>query len=161
MYSSSKPDLTPLQRKLKIEKYCAYQERSHQQVRVKLYQLGAHSEEVENVIVDLIQSGFLNESRFVEGYVRGKFNMKGWGRNKIKYGLLQHRIDKKMIGKAIYQIDESLYRKRLEKTIDEKIRRLKERNPYKRKAAVIRFAAQRGFETELIHQVLNEKTNLA
>lgn len=161
MNSNSNVDLTPHQRKLKIEKYCAYQERSHQQVRDKLYQLGAHSEEVENTIVDLIQSGFLNESRFVESYVRGKFNIKGWGRNKIRNGLFQHRIDKKMISKAVYQIDEEEYMERLGKTIDEKLRRLKEKNPYKRKAALIRFAAQRGFETDLIHQVIREKTNLA
>jgi regulatory protein len=161
MYLSSKIDFTRSQRKQKVEKYCAYQERSHQQVRDKLYQLGGHTEEVENAIMDLIESDFLNESRFVEGYVRGKFNMKGWGRNKIRFGLLQHRIDKKMITTAVYQIDDDLYMERLKKTIDEKLRRLKEKNPYKRKAALIRFAAQRGFETDLIHQVLNEKSNLA
>ncbi len=160
MYPGSNPDLTPIQRKQKVEKYCAYQERSHQQVRDKLYQLGAHSDEVENVIVDLIQAGFLNESRFVEGYVRGKFRMKGWGRNKIRAGLSVHRVDKKMMQKALYQIDEEEYLDRLRKTIDEKMRRLKEKNPIKRKATLIRFAAQRGFETELIHHVLNEKSDL-
>ncbi|MFT4526615.1 MAG: regulatory protein, partial [Bacteroidia bacterium] len=109
MNSNPNSDLTPSQRKLKVEKFCAYQDRSHQQVRNKLYDLGAHSEEVENAIVDLIQTGFLNESRFVEAYVRGKFRMKGWGRLKIRAGLSVHRIDKKMMQKALYQIDEDEY----------------------------------------------------
>ena len=161
MNSNPSSDLTSSQRKLKIEKFCAYQERSHQQVRDKLYNLGAHSEEVENVIVNLIESGFLNESRFVEAYVRGKFRMKGWGRMKIRAGLSVHRIDKKMMQKALYLIDDDEYMDRLRKTIDQKLRGLKEKNPHKRKAALIRFAAQRGFETELIYQVLNEKSNLA
>jgi regulatory protein len=161
MNSNPNSDLTPSQRKLKVEKFCAYQDRSHQQVRNKLYDLGAHSEEVENAIVDLIQTGFLNESRFVEAYVRGKFRMKGWGRLKIRAGLSVHRIDKKMMQKALYQIDEDEYIDRLRKTIDEKLNRVKEKNPYKRKAALVRFAAQRGFETDLIYEVLNEKTDLA
>jgi regulatory protein len=93
--------------------------------------------------------------------VRGKFRMKGWGRLKIRAGLSVHRIDKKMMQKALYQIDEDEYMDRLRKTIDEKLNRVKEKNPYKRKAALVRFAAQRGFETDLIYEVLNEKTDLA
>ena len=156
MSPASDKDLTPIQRKLKIEKYCAYEERSHQQVRDRLYDLGAHSQEVENVIVTLIQTGFLNEGRFVEAYVRGKFRMKGWGKMKIRAGLRPHRVDKKMMERELAKIDEAAYKARLQEIVRLKSNRLKEKNPFKRKAAILRHAAQKGYESHLIYQVLDE-----
>ena len=148
--------ITPQQRKLKIEKYCAYQERSHQQVRDKLYQLGAHEQEVEETIVELIQSDFLNEQRFVEAYVRGKFRMKGWGRNKIRNGLMPHRVDKKMMIKAVDSLNEDEYLVKLKEIIKKKASRLNEKNQYRRKAAIHRHAAQKGYESHLIYEIINE-----
>lgn len=148
--------LTPTQRKIKVEKYCAYQERSHQQVRDKLYDLGAHADEVEERISELIQADFLNENRFVEAYVRGKFRMKNWGRIKIRAGLMQHRVDKKMANRELEKIDEEDYVEKLRHIIQSKSAKLKEKNIFKRKAAIHRFAAQKGYESHLIYQLMDE-----
>jgi regulatory protein len=153
----SKPQLTQTQLTLRGEKYCAYQERSHQQVRDKLYDLGGNQEEVENIIVHLIQTNFLNEERFAEAYVRGKFNIKRWGKFKIQTGLKKHRVDAKMIRKALAQIDQDEYLEVLRTLLNQKKERLKEKNLYKRKASMVRFASQRGFESDLIYDMLREK----
>jgi regulatory protein len=71
----------------KVRKYCAYQERSQQEVRDKFYDLGLHSKEVEQGIVILIEEGFINEQRFAMSFAGGKFRMKQWGRDKIKAAL--------------------------------------------------------------------------
>ena len=63
----------------KLEHYCAYQERSQQEVRDKLYNYGLHSAEVEDVICELIGANFLNEERFANAYALGKFRIKQWG----------------------------------------------------------------------------------
>src|SRR5690606_22791562 len=73
--------------KNKAEAYCAYQERSQQEVRDKLYHMNLHTSQVEELIAYLIENNFLNESRFANAYVSGKFRMKKWGRKKIKQGL--------------------------------------------------------------------------
>ena len=76
----------PLDYKSAVQKaadYCAYQERSQQQVRDKLYDYGLHSDQVEEALSELIQQGFINEERFAIAYAGGKFRMKGWGRKKI------------------------------------------------------------------------------
>ncbi len=57
--------------------YCAYQERSQQEVRDKLYEWGLWPAAVENIIVKLIGEGFLNEERFAKAYTTGKFRQKG------------------------------------------------------------------------------------
>src|ERR1700712_929985 len=89
----------------KAEHYCAYQERSQQEVRDKLYEWGLYPDAVENVIVHLIEGNFLNEERFANAYTRGKFNQKGWGRIKIKQGLKFKKVSDVLIKKALLTIN--------------------------------------------------------
>ena len=76
----------------KALKYCAYQERSQQEVRDKLYSWGLHRNEVENIIVDLISEGYLKEERFAIAFSGGKFRMKKWGKIKIKLALKAKKV---------------------------------------------------------------------
>ena len=86
---------------VKAEHYCAYQERSQQEVRDKLYEWGLWPDAVENIISELISNNFLNEERFAKAYAQGKFNQKGWGRIKIKQALKLKKVpDILKIGRA-------------------------------------------------------------
>ena len=71
----------------RLQKYCAYQERSHHEVRMKLIEIGCYGLDLENVICDLIEENFLNEQRFASTFAGGKFRLKKWGRIKIKQEL--------------------------------------------------------------------------
>ena len=67
----------------KIKSYCAYQERSHQQVRYKLIELEVYGDDLEEMLSILIAENYLNEERFARSLARGKFRFKQWGRQKI------------------------------------------------------------------------------
>jgi regulatory protein len=149
-------EFTPAQQLDKMRKYCAFQERSHQQVRDKLYDAGLHSEQVEELISMLITENFLNEERFAKAYARGKFRMNGWGRIKIVQGLKQHRVHPNGIKAAMAEIDADDYIQALRTLIQQKKSVLKEKHPLRRRYALMRFAAQRGFENDLINEVLGE-----
>lgn len=69
---------TPQQALQKIKNYCAYQERSHQEVKDKLYSFGLYKNEVENILGELIADNYLNEERFARQFAGGKFRMKQW-----------------------------------------------------------------------------------
>jgi len=58
---------------VKMQGWCAYQERSQQDARDKLYELGMWTDAVEEIISQLIQDNFLNEERFACSFARGKF----------------------------------------------------------------------------------------
>lgn len=150
-------EFTPAQQLEKMRRYCAYQERSHQQVRDKLYDAGLHGEDVEEIISALILENFLNEERFARSYARGKFRMNGWGRLKIVQGLKQHRVHPNGIRAAMTEIDDAEYTETLNKLIETKKRTLREKNPLRKKAALMRFAAQRGFESDLVREILDRK----
>ena len=141
---------------VKAESYCAYQERAQQEVRNKLYDWGLHHDDVEEVISDLISNNFLNEERFAMSYVSGKFNIKKWGKIKIKQGLKLKKVPDKMIAKALNSIDYDEYLKVILATAEKKIPFIAEKDPYKRKYKLVSYLMGKGFESNLISEVLKD-----
>ena len=146
---------TPKEAKLKAANFCAYQERSQKEVRNKLYDLGLYPDEVEDVLTDLITENFINEERFAKAYVGGKFRVKKWGRKKILLGLQPHQLSPYCIKKGLAEIDEDDYIKTLEDMIAKKDGSIKETNSFKRKNKLATYAQGRGYESELIWNVIN------
>lgn len=142
---------------LKAESWCAYQERSQQETRNKLYEYGLHQNEVEELITELIVTNFLNEERFAMAYVSGKVNIKKWGRIKIKQGLKFKKVPDKLIQKALNSIDGDKYLANLLATAEKKLSVLNEKDPIKKKYKLITYLQTKGFEKDLIFDVL--KTN--
>ncbi|GAL68299.1 regulatory protein RecX [Jejuia pallidilutea] len=56
----------------KLERYCAYQERCHKEVRQKLVSMHMIPEAIDVIIVHLLEHNYLNETRFAKTFVRGK-----------------------------------------------------------------------------------------
>ena len=56
----------------KIEHFCAYQERCHEEVVSKLWSMKLDQNEIDEIIVHLIEHNFLNEARFACSFARGK-----------------------------------------------------------------------------------------
>ena len=138
----------------KSEHYCAYQERSQQEVRDKLYEWGLRADAVENIISKLISGNFLNEERFAKAYAKGKFNQKGWGKLKIKQGLKFKKVPDVLIKKALQGINDDDYLKALQNVLTKKAYTVVEKDPFKRKYKLQQYALSRGYESDLIGDVL-------
>jgi regulatory protein len=140
----------------KAEHYCSYQERSQQEVRDKLYEWDLHANAVENIISGLITDNFLNEERFAKAYAQGKFRQKGWGKNKIKQGLKFKRVPDVLIKKALQAIPDDYYLLMLQKVLTKKNAVVTEKDTYKRSYKLQQYAISRGFENDLVADVLRE-----
>lgn len=138
----------------KAEHYCAYQERSQQEVRDKLYSWGLWPAAVEGTISKLIEGNFLNEERFARAYTLGKFRQKGWGRIKIKQGLKIKQVSPILIKKALALIDLDDYMATLTRLLEKKAQTTTEKNKMKRNYNLQQYALSRGYETELTLEVL-------
>lgn len=136
--------------------YCSYQERSQQEVRDKLYEWGLHSNAVENIISGLIGDNFLNEERFANAYAIGKFRQKGWGKLKIKQGLKLKQVPDVLIKKALQTIVDDDYIAMLQKVLAKKVAFVTEKDAYKRKYKLQQYAIGRGYESDLVADVLRE-----
>jgi regulatory protein len=142
---------------MKMQSWCAYQERCQQDSRNKLYELGMWPEAVENIIVKLIEDNFLNEERFATSFARGKFVIKKWGRIKIKQELKQKRVGDYCLKKAMLQIDETEYLATLKRLIEVKRKLIKEKSPIKLTYKLMNYALSKGYEKDLVFDVLNNK----
>ncbi len=68
----------------KIQKFCAYQDRSEFEVRKKLKTFPLSSEEEAQIMEQLIHEKFIDDQRFAYSFVNGKMNTKGWAYLKSK-----------------------------------------------------------------------------
>lgn len=139
-----------------IMHYCKYQERCHQEVRNKLYELGCTTNEVEQHLAQLIENGVLNEERFARLYAGGKFRMKQWGRQKIRQQLKVRKISDYCIKKGLEEIDDKDYEKTLNKLTHRKLLEVKDqRNQLVKRQKVYRYLVQKGYEQDLVIDVIN------
>lgn len=142
--------------KIKLESYCAYQERSQMEARKKLNELGLYGDDAEELIVDLIASNFLNEERFAKSFIGGKFRIKRWGKNKILSSLRQHDISDYCIKVGMKEIEKEEYLKVMEKLIITKNETLQEDNIYIKRNKIAKSLIARGFEPEMIWVYLKQ-----
>ncbi len=155
-YQKPKKKLDQKTAKLKAADFCAYQERSQQEVRDKLYSYGLNKEEVEDTIGQLITENFINEERFTVAYVGGKFRLKKWGKKKILNGLTYHKVSKYCLNKAFAQIEDSEYIQTILELIEKKSRSISEENEFKRNNKIVQYLAQKGYETDLVWTLLKK-----
>jgi regulatory protein len=144
--------------KIKLESYCAYQERCTFEILEKMKHFDLSEVETEQLIQDLKNDNFLNEERFARSYASGKFTIKSWGKNKIKSHLIAKRVPKEFIAIALNALDYDEYLARLQQLSSKKAAELsKEKNPWIRKQKIMRFLASKGYETHLIYDALGDE----
>jgi regulatory protein len=140
-----------------MESWCAYQDRCTFEVEQKLVSWNTPVEQQNEIILHLQSNRFLDDKRFVESFVSGKFKIKRWGKLKIKHHLIQKRIDKLAIQTGLKAINMDLYletlkvlaqKKFLEKKAKEDIWAIKRR--------VYAYLASKGYESDLIHETVAE-----
>jgi len=139
-----------------LEHFCAYQERCHKEVKKKLTDLRMIPEAQDQITLHLLQHNFLNEERFSKAFARGKFKVKKWGKIKIVNELKFKNISPYNIKTALKEIETKEYYSTLLKTAEKKLQLIKETNSYKKKTKLYTYLQSKGFESNLISEVLNE-----
>ncbi len=143
----------------KARRYCAYQERTHQQLRDKLYSWGLHKADVEKLIVQMIEEGYLNEERFAMAFASGKFRINHWGKKKIEIALRQKKISEYCIRKALNSIDDKDVSQSAFKVAERYFSKLKEKDQRKRKYKTIAHLISKGYDAETAKEALSRLMN--
>ncbi len=138
----------------KLMSYCAYQERCHDEVKQKLFDLGVYYEEADAIVFDLITNNFLNEERFAKAFAGGKFRVKKWGRKKIIQELKMKKISDYCIKQGMKEIDAEDYWSVLNQLAEQKMASLKDKNVLVKKNKTSKYLASKGYEMDLIWDVL-------
>ncbi|MBB6609962.1 regulatory protein RecX [Pontibacter sp. Tf4] len=145
---------TPKEALIKAASYCAYQDRTQQEVRDKLYSYGLEPDDVEELIVRLSQEKLIDEERYAQSYVRGKYGLKKWGRRKIMQGLKAKGISDYCIKQGMKEIDPELYEQNLLTLLEKKNTTEKEKNPFTRRQKLSYYLLSKGYENDLVQDAL-------
>ncbi|MFT5077637.1 MAG: regulatory protein [Saprospiraceae bacterium] len=144
--------------KRKIERYCVYQERCHNDIDKKLREMRMVPQAMDEIFGHLIQHNFLNETRFAQAFARGKFRIKRWGRNRITRELKLRKISAYNIKLALKEIDPKDYYTTFDALAEKRLGQIeKETSTSKKRKKVADYLLYRGWESAMIYEFINER----
>jgi len=140
----------------KMQRFCSYRDRCHHEVRYKLVALKVYGDQLEEVMSQLIQDGYLSDERYAKNFARGKYRINKWGKLRISRELKAKKISAYCIKRAMQEIDdEGDYLQTIQQVIKKYLSTRKER--YDKRTLhqkAYQHAFNKGFEAALISEVL-------
>ena len=140
----------------KLKQYCSYQDRCHNEVENKLSKFNLISQAKDQILFNLINEDYLNETRFCKSFVRGKFKIKNWGKKRIIQELKSRKISEFNIKKGLSEINEIEYLEKFENLFNKKLSSLENLNRIDKKKKIFSYLQYRGWETNLIYEKINQ-----
>jgi regulatory protein len=140
----------------KIEHFCAYQERCHDEVVQKLRAMKMESNEIDEIVAHLIKENYLNESRFACSFARGKHRIKFWGKVRIVNELKFRNISTYNINLALKEITTEEYEANFNTLAERNWNAVKESNGLKKRKKCCDFLLRKGYESNLVYEKVKE-----
>ena len=138
----------------KLARYCAYQERCVQELEQKMKTFEVSLSDYPEYLSWLRENNYLNEARFVEIFVRSKFNQKSWGRTKINYELRKRGISASLLASAWDGIDDADYMEKARALLKKKKDEIKTGTSPQRYQKCYNFGLSKGYESSLVRELL-------
>lgn len=134
---------------------CAAREHCREDLRHKLSAWSVNNADIDNIIHALLKENFINEERYTMAFVKDKFNYNKWGKVKIKAHLRAKKISTETVKKGLDSLDHDLYVNTLRSMLSIHGKKIKSKDQYDLKAKLMRFGLSKGFESELLYELLN------
>ena len=154
MWVNKRKSYTLAQAQKKLEYYCTYQERCHKEVIAKLRTLGIIPSVIDKIISELIKANYLNETRFTQSFVRGKFRIKKWGKNRILQELKVRDISSFNIKLGMKEISDDNYQKTFYELFEKRRREVKQLTKTEQKKKIFSYMSYRGWENSKVYDAL-------
>lgn len=136
---------------------CSRSEKAVSDIEESLKKWGVESNTDRRKIIEtLIEDKFIDELRFSKAYTRDKHLFNKWGRIKIKTMLRAKRINDSIIDDALDTLDEEKYKACLMSELIKKKKSVKATNIFELKGKLMRFAAGKGYEADLIYKAMDK-----
>ncbi len=134
---------------------CSRQEQCSSHIREKLRQWGMEEKQAEEILARLKSENFLDDGRYARFFARDKFRFNHWGKLKIAFQLRQKGVGEEDIQQACGEIDPEAYFESCLKLLQQKSRKLTDMKAFIRRGKLFRFAAGKGFESDIIHRAID------
>lgn len=135
---------------------CAQREQCSEDIRIKLDSWGINETDSTKIISTLNAENFINEERYANAFVTDKYRYYKWGRVKIASYLGAKKIGTGSIRSALTSIDEDQYKQMIRDILASHRKSVKAKNQYDLKGKLMRFGLSRGYESNLLYDILND-----
>ena len=134
---------------------CSRNEKCEFDIRKKLDSWDLNNDDTDKVIQYLKEEKYIDHQRYAIFFIRDKFRFNKWGKRKIGYELKLRLIEEEIIKAGLENIPEDEYKNTLTEILEQKLKGIKNKDYYRTKASLIRFASSRGFETDIIYNIVD------
>lgn len=135
---------------------CSQREYCIDDIRGKLRSWNVGDKDADRIIDTLIKENFINETRYAGAFVKDKFNYNKWGKVKIAAHLRIKKMPSEIIQSALDSIDNEIYTQTMREIISSHRRSVKAKNQYDLKGKLLRYGLSKGYESNLLYDILNE-----
>ncbi len=139
-----------------LSSLCASSEYCSSDMEEKMKRWNMPEEARTRVLGQLISDGFIDDERYCRAFVHDKISYAKWGRRKLELALYRKGISKDVSNPILNTIPDETYIKILKPLINTKIKSVHANSIYERNQKLFRFAAGRGFTTDLIRKCIPE-----
>ncbi len=142
--------------KTSAQRYTAYRERAPKEVVDKLFEWGATEEIIDQILSELKSEDFINEDRFARAFCHDKFLTYKWGKHRILSELYKYELSESTKTQGLDYINQDEYEKTLAELAKQKWQRTPDADLFKRRNKTANFLIQKGYESDLIWDVVNK-----
>ena len=141
---------------IKLSALCASAEHCSGEMVEKMQRWGLSEKAQAQILAKLIEKQFIDDERFCRAFVKDKIRYNKWGRRKIEQALYMKHVDKGIQQRVLDEIDPSEYVEILRQLLQQKRKSVHAANDYEMNGKLMRFALQRGFTMDIIHQCIDD-----
>jgi len=141
--------------------YLSRRDHSSFELKQKISKKGYRESDIEQVIQNLSNGGYLNDESFASKFVEEKTELNQWGPKKIRAHLFKKGINRSIINKVLSNKTDYLQQEQICVDLVMKRKRhfLREEDAFKRKQKIYRYLAGRGFSGSVIKKSLPRITD--
>jgi len=121
-----------------------------------MYELQVPANEQETFLSQLKEENYLNEDRYIKAYINSKIYSKKWGKKKIMAELSMKKVNKTIVQKYFLEVDDDLYISNLHHLAERKWNSISKKEERAKMAAMYQFLGSKGYESDLIKDVITE-----
>ena len=141
---------------IKLSALCASAEHCSGEMVEKMQRWGLSEKAQAQILEKLTEKQFIDDERFCRAFVKDKIRYNKWGRRKIEQALYMKHVDKGIQQRVLDEIDPSEYVEILRQLLQQKRKSVHAANDYEMNGKLMRFALQRGFTMDIIHQCIDD-----
>lgn len=139
-----------------IKEYCVRllgrRDHARNELRDKARKKGYPSDTIDNVLDELVEKGYINNTFFAVKFARDKFEFNKWGSNKIRAELFKKGISEKDINTSLNRIDEADQLEAIKELVQKNKRKFQRAESIKRKKKIFDFLLRKGYSVSLINK---------